>query len=53
MTEDSELPPQRNCDMALLVCVLSISMSLHAMQRKIYDWVDYVNAATTRFYATF
>ena len=40
-------------NLAILVCAMSITASLHKMQQSIFDCIRSINSATTRFYSNF
>lgn len=40
-------------NLAIIICAMSITASLHKMQRACIECIERVNAATTRFYANF
>ncbi len=48
MTDD-----ETSWNLAILVCAMSITASLHKIQRSIFDFIEKINNATTRFYASF
>ena len=40
-------------NLAILVCAMSITASLHKFQQSIFDFIEKINNVTTRFYANF